>query len=116
MMQPMTEPFVIEVWGRLAEVVLKEGDAFRFHAVAPPFHELDGAAFSKPAWPSSTPPVSILTRVPEGAEPERAGAAGACRDGRGRSPLQVIFLPGRSRFGPRLELRGRGLTDHAKRS
>ena len=48
MTQPMTEPFVVEVWGRLAGVVLKEGDAFRFHAVAPPFHELDGAAFSKP--------------------------------------------------------------------
>lgn len=53
MMQPMTEPpiidpFVVEVWGKLAGVVLKEGDAFRFHAVAAPFRELDGAAFAKP--------------------------------------------------------------------
>lgn len=53
MMQPMTEPpiidpFVVEVWGKLAGVVLKEGDAFRFHAVAPSFRELDGAAFAKP--------------------------------------------------------------------
>ena len=44
----MTEPFVVEVWGKLAGVVLKEGDAFRFHAIAPPFLELDGAAFAKP--------------------------------------------------------------------
>lgn len=53
MMHPMTEPpiidpFVVEVWGKLAGVVLKEGDAFRFHAVAAPFRELDGAAFAKP--------------------------------------------------------------------
>lgn len=48
MIQPMTEPFVVEVWGKLAGVVLQEGDAFRFHAVAPPFLELDGAAFAKP--------------------------------------------------------------------
>jgi hypothetical protein len=53
MMQPMTdppiiEPFVVEVWGKLAGVVLKKGDAFRFHAVAPPFLELDGAEFAKP--------------------------------------------------------------------
>lgn len=46
---PLTnEPFIVEVWGRLAGVVLKEGDAFRFHAVAPPFQVLDGAAFAKP--------------------------------------------------------------------
>ena len=44
----MTEPFVVEVWGKLAGVVLKEGDAFRFHAIAPPFLELDGAQFAKP--------------------------------------------------------------------
>ena len=42
------EPFVVEVWGKLAGVVLKDGDAFRFHAIAPPFLELDGAAFAKP--------------------------------------------------------------------
>ena len=44
----MTEPFVVEVWGKTCWSNAKEGDAFRFHAVAPPFHELDGAAFSKP--------------------------------------------------------------------
>ena len=44
----LSEPFVVEVWGKLAGVVLKEGDAFRFHAIAPPFLELDGAAFAKP--------------------------------------------------------------------
>ncbi len=52
MMQPVmpaaTEPFVVEVWGKLAGVVLKEGEAFRFHAVAPPFQELDGRSFPKP--------------------------------------------------------------------
>lgn len=48
MMQPIAEPFVVEVWGKLAGVVLKEGDAFRFHAVAPPFRELDGAEFAIP--------------------------------------------------------------------
>ena len=44
----LSEPFVVEVWGKLAGVVLKDGDAFRFHAIAPPFLELDGAAFAKP--------------------------------------------------------------------
>ena len=48
MMQPIAEPFVVEVWGKLAGVVLKEGDAFRFHAVAPTFRELDGAEFAIP--------------------------------------------------------------------
>ena len=44
----LSEPFVVEVWGRLAGVVLKEGGAFRFHAVASPFLELDGVEFAKP--------------------------------------------------------------------
>jgi hypothetical protein len=48
MIQHMTEPFVVEVWGKLAGVVLQEGDAFRFHAIASPFLELDGAEFAKP--------------------------------------------------------------------
>ena len=43
-----SDPFVVEVWGKLAGVVLKEGDAFRFHAVAPPFLALDGVEFAKP--------------------------------------------------------------------
>jgi len=42
----MTEPFVVEVWGKPAGVVLREGDAFRFHAIAPPFFVLDGAQFT----------------------------------------------------------------------
>jgi hypothetical protein len=42
----MTEPFVVEVWGKPAGVVLKEGNAFRFHAIAPPFYVLDGAQFT----------------------------------------------------------------------
>lgn len=50
MMQPIAEPFIVEVWGKLAGVVLKEGGAFRFHAVAPPFRELDGAEFSIPGF------------------------------------------------------------------
>lgn len=45
---PTSEPFVVEVWGKLAGVVLQEGDAFRFHAIASPFLELDGAEFAKP--------------------------------------------------------------------
>lgn len=42
----MTEPFVVEVWGRPAGFVLKEGKAFRFHALGRPFAELDGAEFN----------------------------------------------------------------------
>lgn len=48
MIQHMNEPFVVEIWGKLAGVVLQEGGAFRFHAIAPPFLELDGAEFAKP--------------------------------------------------------------------
>ncbi len=44
----MSEPFVVEVWGEPAGIVLKEGNAFRFHAVARPFFELDGAQFMTP--------------------------------------------------------------------
>jgi hypothetical protein len=44
----MPEPFVVEIWGQPAGVVLKEGNAFRFHAFARPFFELDGAQFSSP--------------------------------------------------------------------
>ena len=32
----MTEPFVVEVWGKPAGVVVKEGNAFRFYAIASP--------------------------------------------------------------------------------
>ena len=44
----MPEPFVVEIWGKPAGVVLKEGNAFRFHAFARPFFELDGHQFSTP--------------------------------------------------------------------
>jgi len=44
----MTEPFVVEVWGQPAGIVLKEGNAFRFHAVARPFFALEGVQFTTP--------------------------------------------------------------------
>lgn len=44
----MPEPFVVEIWGQPAGIVLKEGNAFRFHAYARPFFQLDGAQFSTP--------------------------------------------------------------------
>ncbi len=44
----MPEPFVVEVWGEPAGIVLKEGNAFRFHAFARPFFELDGVQFTTP--------------------------------------------------------------------
>jgi hypothetical protein len=44
----MTEPFVVEVWGKPAGIVVKEGNAFRFYALARPFFELDGAQFTTP--------------------------------------------------------------------
>ncbi len=42
----MSEPYVIEVWGEPAGIILKESNAFRFHAVARPFFELDGVQFA----------------------------------------------------------------------
>ena len=44
----MFEPFVIEVWGKPAGIVLKEGDAFCFHAIDPSFFTLEGAQFTTP--------------------------------------------------------------------
>jgi hypothetical protein len=44
----MSEPFTVEIWGELAGIVLHEGNAFRFHATAHPFFELDGTQFSTP--------------------------------------------------------------------
>jgi len=44
----MSEPFIVEIWGELAGIVLKEGNAFRFHAVARSFFELEGAQFTTP--------------------------------------------------------------------
>ncbi|MBL6612621.1 MAG: hypothetical protein ISP49_15425 [Reyranella sp.] len=42
----MSEPFVVEVWGEPAGVVLQEGNALRFHAIARRFFELDGVQFT----------------------------------------------------------------------
>ena len=42
----MSEPLVVEVWGKPAGVVLKEGNTFRFHAFIRPFTELDGTEFN----------------------------------------------------------------------
>jgi hypothetical protein len=42
----MSEPFVVEVWGKPAGFVLKEGNAFRFHALGRPFETLDGTEFN----------------------------------------------------------------------
>ena len=42
----MTEPFVVEVWGKPAGIVVKDGNAFRFHAMARPFFEIDGVQFT----------------------------------------------------------------------
>lgn len=44
----MTEPYIVEVWGKPAGVVVKEGNAFRFSALAPPFFALHGAQFTTP--------------------------------------------------------------------
>jgi len=49
----MPEPFVVEIWGKPAGVVLKEGNAFRFHAFTRPFFELEGHQFSTPGRRSS---------------------------------------------------------------
>jgi len=42
----MSEPLVVEIWGKPAGVILREGNAFRFHAFAQPFSELEGTEFS----------------------------------------------------------------------
>lgn len=44
----MPEPFVVEIWGQTAGIVLKEGNAFRFHAYARPFFALEGVQFNSP--------------------------------------------------------------------
>jgi hypothetical protein len=44
----MTEPFIVEVWGKPVGVVVKKGNAFRFHALAQPYFALDGAQFTTP--------------------------------------------------------------------
>ncbi len=44
----MSESYIVEIWGEPAGVVLREGNAFRFHATARPFFELDGTHFTTP--------------------------------------------------------------------
>lgn len=44
----MSEPFIVEIWGEPAGIVLREGNAFRFHATARRFFELDGTQFHTP--------------------------------------------------------------------
>jgi hypothetical protein len=44
----MSEPVLIEIWGEPAGFVLKEGNAFRFHAIARPFFALEGTQFTTP--------------------------------------------------------------------
>lgn len=44
----MSEPFLVEVWGEPAGIVLREGNAFRFHATARAFFALDGVQFNTP--------------------------------------------------------------------
>jgi hypothetical protein len=44
----MSEPYIVEIWGQPAGFVLKEGNAFRFHALARPFFALDGTQFTTP--------------------------------------------------------------------
>ena len=42
----MSEPLVVEIWGKPAGIVLREGSTFRFHAFAQPFSELEGTQFN----------------------------------------------------------------------
>ena len=44
----MTEPFIVEVWGKPAGVVVRDGNAYRFRALARPFFAIDGAQFTTP--------------------------------------------------------------------
>ena len=44
----MTEPYIVEVWGKPVGVVVREGNAYRFHALAQPYFAIDGAQFTTP--------------------------------------------------------------------
>jgi hypothetical protein len=44
----MSQPFVVEIWGEPAGIVLQDGNALRFHAIARRFFELDGVQFTTP--------------------------------------------------------------------
>ena len=44
----MSDPYIVEIWGEPAGIVLKEGGAYRFHAVATAFFELEGTEYDTP--------------------------------------------------------------------
>ena len=72
----MSEPFIVEVWGHPAGIVLQEGNAFRFHATAHPFFELDGTPFSTPGHARlAAAQLQRAGRHPVADLPERGGRA-----------------------------------------
>ena len=48
----MSEPFIVEVWGEPAGVVVPEGNAFRFHATARPFSSWMARRSARPVTPA----------------------------------------------------------------
>jgi hypothetical protein len=44
----MSKPFVVDVCGEPAGIVLQESNVSRFNAIARPFSELDGTPFTTP--------------------------------------------------------------------
>ncbi len=44
----MSDPYIVEIWGQPARIVFKEGSAYRFHAVATDFFELEGTEYDTP--------------------------------------------------------------------
>lgn len=45
----MPDPYIVEIWGEPAGIVLKDGGAYRFHALAAAFFELEGAEYDTPS-------------------------------------------------------------------
>lgn len=44
----MSDPYIVEIWGEPAGILLKEAGAYRFHAVATAFFELEGTEYDTP--------------------------------------------------------------------
>ena len=44
----MSDPFIVEIWGQPAGIVLKDGAAWRFHATHRAFFALEGVPFNTP--------------------------------------------------------------------
>lgn len=44
----MSEPYIVEIWGQPAGIVLRDGGAWRFHATHRAFFALDGRPFNTP--------------------------------------------------------------------